>query len=323
MSDTQAPPAAIRNFALLSGQSPGRSRLPTLEPTLGRINDRFSRFLRGALLQHLRRGVEVVAAPIELVKHRDVLERLETPTHITLVNMKPLHGTIVLLLDLQLVVAIVESRFGGSSRFPARTANRDFTPFEQKSMRRVIEATLQQFALAWEPFGSFEPEIVRQETNPQFAGFATADDMIMVSTFEVQIDFGRGKLVTCIPYASVEPMHDALMSGIVEDSTDRDLRWSESLRTGVEQAAITLNVELGTIDISISELTSLQPGNVFEMDRPETLTVESNGVPLFRGRWGRYGRKIGVRIEERLPRPTDLADPARPVGGKDESANDR
>jgi len=128
MSDTQAPPAAIRNFALLSGQSPGRSRLPTLEPTLGRINDRFSRFLRGALLQHLRRGVEVVAAPIELVKHRDVLERLETPTHITLVNMKPLHGTIVLLLDLQLVVAIVESRFRRKQPLSRRAPRTGISP---------------------------------------------------------------------------------------------------------------------------------------------------------------------------------------------------
>ena len=48
-----------------------------------------------------------------------------------------------------------------------------------------------------------------------------------------------------------------------------------------------------------------RPGNVFEMDRPETLIVEAGGVPLFRGRWGRHGRKIGVLIEERLASPAD------------------
>jgi len=29
--------------------------------------------------------------------------------------------------------------------------------------------------------------------------------------------------------------------------------------------------------------------------------VEANGVPLFRGHWGKHGRKIGVKIDERLP----------------------
>ena len=36
------------------------------------------------------------------------------------------------------------------------------------------------------------------------------------------------------------------------------------------------------------------------MRRPESLVVEAAGVPLFRGRWGRHGRKIGVMVEERL-----------------------
>ncbi len=322
MSDTAEQPGAARPYHLFAEHSPARNRMPTLEPTLERINDRFSRFLRSALLQHLRRAVDIAPAAIELIKHRELLERLDVPSHLTLVNMKPLRGSILLVHDVPLVVAIVESRFGGSSRFPMTTANHDFTAFELKSMRRVVETTLEQFALAWEPFGTFEPDIVRHETNPQFAGFATADDMILVSAFDVRVDHGRGKLITCIPYQTVEPMHEELMSGIVEDSVDRDLRWSDALRSGIEQAAITLNVELGTIEISVAELTALQPGNVFEMDRPETLTVESGGVPLFRGRWGRHGRKIGVRIEERVIRQADplvaVRRDSRKHGGADE-----
>jgi flagellar motor switch protein FliM len=149
------------------------------------------------------------------------------------------------------------------------------------------------------------------ETNPQFAGFAPAEEMIILSAFEIQIDHNHGRLVIGIPYPAVEPMHGELTSGIVEETAERDLRWSGELRGGVEQAAITLSVELGQIEISVADLAALRPGNVFEMDRPEILTVESGGVPLFRGRWGRYGRKIGIRIEERLSRSLE----ARRNGG--------
>jgi flagellar motor switch protein FliM len=307
MSDTVDLTALGYGVDRFGASGPGKSRMSTLEPTLQRINDRFSRYLRGALLQHLRRGVVVNSIGIELVEHRELMERLGSPTHLTLVNMKPMRGTIVLMIDAQLVVAIVETRFGGNGRFPINLSNRDFTPFELKSMRRVVETTLEQFTTAWEPFGRFEVEIVRHETNPQFAGFATADDLIMVSTFEVSVEYGKGTLAIFIPYAAAEPLQEQLTSGVVAEAVEQDTRWYDALKIGVEQAAITLNVELGKIEISVGDLVALRPGNVFEMDRPDKLIVQAGGVPLFRARWGRHGRKVGVMVEERLNSLTEVS----------------
>ena len=298
-------------YDLFSEAGPARSRLSSLEPTLQRINDRFARYLRGALLQHLRRGVTITADGIKLVEHRELMEGLGGPTHLTLFTMRPLRGTIVLMVESSLVVSLIETRFGGSGRFPIN-ANRDFTAFELKSMRRVVETTLEQFIVAWEPLGRFEIGPLRHETNPQFASFAQAEELVIVSTFEVAVDQAKGKVATYIPYAAVEPLQEQLMAGVVADDGDTDTHWSETLHQGVQQAAITLNVELGKIDISVGDLIALRPGNVFEMDRPDMLTVEANGVPLFRGRWGRHGRKIGVLVEERVP--TKLTqEPGRPA----------
>ena len=319
MSDTVSP--SPPGYSLVGEAGPARSGMSALEPTLNRINDRFARYLRAALLQHLRRGVSVTPADIELVEHRELLERLGTSTHLTLVTMRPLQGTIVLMVDAQLVVAIVETRFGGNGRFPINLANREFSPFELKSMRRVVEIAFQQFVAAWEPFGTFEIEIIRHETNPQFAGFATADDLIMVSGCDVTVEHGKGMLATFIPYAAVEPLREQLRqeqsnSGSALGAVDRDLRWSDALRRGVEQAAITLNVELGQIEISVGDLIALQPGSVFEMDRPGSLIVEASGVPLFRGRWGRHGRKVGIMVEERLMAPADTLPAAMHNGAR-------
>ncbi len=297
-------------YDLLSAAGPARNRLSNLEPTLQRINDRFARHLRGALLQHLRRGVAIAPAGIRLVEHRELMESLGSPTHLTLFTMRPLRGMIVLTVDAPLVVSLVESRFGGSGRFPIN-ANRDFTAFELKSMRRVVDTTIEQFIIAWEPLGRFEVGPLRHETNPQFASFAHADELIIASTFDVTVDRGKGTIGVYIPYAAIEPLQEQLMAGLVADNGDNDTHWSETLQQGVQQAAITLNVELGKIDISVGDLVGLRPGNVFDMDRPEMLTVEANGVPLFRGRWGRHGRKIGVLVEERLP-PLNQ-DPVRPA----------
>lgn len=300
MSDAADQGPVVAGFSLLARSGSTRNLASALEPMLQRINDRFARDLRAVLLQHLRRGVTITPVPLELVEHRELMERLPTPTHMTLFNMKPLRGTLGLMAEASLVVAIVESRFGGNGRFPINTANRDFTPFELKSMRRVIDMTLEQFVAAWEPVGQFELDAMRHETNPQFAGFAAAEDRILVSGFDIEVDHGRGRLAVFIPFAGVEPLQEQMTSGTVSDVVEQDLRWSERLKAGVAQAGITLNAELGKIEISIGELMALRPGNIFEMDKPDTIVVEAGGVPLFRGRWGRHGSKIGVLVEERL-----------------------
>jgi flagellar motor switch protein FliM len=314
MSDSADQASPLENFSLFAKSRPARNRTSALEPTLQRINDRFARFLRGSLLQHLRRAVAIVPTGIELVEHRELMERLPSPIHLTLFNMKPLRGTVVMMVEASLVVAIVESRFGGNGRFPINLANREFTPFELKSMRRVVDTALDQFITAWEPVGGFEIEAVRCETNPQFAGFATAEDLIVVSGFDIAVDHGKGRLETYIPFSGVEPLQDQMTSGIVADVVDHDLRWSERLKAGVAQADITLNAELGKIEISVGDLVALRPGNTFEMDRPDTIIVEAGGVPLFRGKWGRHGNKIGVLVEERLSHTSD--DPNIRVGGR-------
>ena len=305
MSDVTEQAAGPPVFDLLAEANPVRSRLSMLEPTLQRVNDRFVRYLRAALLQYLRRGVTITAEGIKLVEHRDLLDQLGSPTHLTLFTMKPLRGIVVLMIDAPLVVSLVESRFGGDGRFPINVANRDFTAFELKSMRRVVETALEQLIIAWEPLGRFELGPLRHESNPQFSNFAHAEDQIFASTFEVAVDKGKGRIGVYIPYAAIEPLQDQLVAGMVDDAGDHDQRWSETLKHNLQQASITLNVELGKIAISVGDLVGLQPGNVFEMDRPESLVVEASGVPLFRGRWGRHGRKIGVMVEERIAAPTD------------------
>ncbi|HZU89987.1 MAG TPA: FliM/FliN family flagellar motor switch protein [Stellaceae bacterium] len=298
MSEAKERPASVRRYVFFDEHRPSRAWMPTLET----INERFSQQLRAAMVQELKPGI-VVTPPgvIQLIRHGELIDRLAAPSHLTLARLKALRGTILFAADAELVGWIVESRFGGSGRFPVAPRNREFTLFEQKTMRHVAAIILEQFALAWKPIAALEPEILRHESNPQLAGIANAAETIIVSAFDVKLAGGGGKLTVAIPYVALEPLHERLMSGIVERPFDQDQRWREALQRGVGQAAITLNVELAVIAMTVRELLSLRPGDVFEIERPNSVTVEASGLPLFLGRWGRNGRKIAVRIEERLP----------------------
>ena len=315
MSKTAERAASVRRYIFYEEHRPSRTWMPTLDV----INDRFSQYLRSEFLKHLGPEVEVApAVAIQLVRHKELIEQLTVPSYLTLANFNPLRGTILAAADAHLVGWIVESRFGGDGRFPLKIADREFSAFEQNAMRRVMETALEQLAQAWQPIGTFGAEILRHETQPQFAGIASADESIIVSSFDVKIGRGGGKFTICMPYTMLEPLHDRLIAGIVKRAVDHDQRWYQTLKFGVESATLMVNVELAEIELTVRDLLDLQPGKVFEIDRPEAVTVKADGSPLFRARWGRHGRRIGVKIEERLlPASEMLASPRSDPTGKD------
>jgi len=199
----------------------------------------------------------------------------------------------------ELAHSIVEIFFGGAGKFPVNIGNREFTAVEQRVLRRVVAIALREFVTAWEPVQSFEPEVLRYEFNPQFANVASPSDLVIVSTFRVTIESGGGWVTVCLPYNAVEQLRDQLMSGVASDRHADD-RWFGMLRVGVERVNLHAAVELLDIEISVNDLLKMRNGDVFEVELPETVTVNINNMPLFRGKWGRHRGKSAVRIESKL-----------------------
>ncbi len=314
MSDTATPDVpqgtgAIRNYDMFVQDQAAPTRMPTLEV----LNDRFSRSLRVALFHHIRKGVQIDSGTVALVKHFELIERLASPSFMVLVGLRPLRGTMLVVIDAPLVVATVESRFGGNGRFPVTKAQRDFTTVEHKVMSRVTEIILEQFAGAWQRVADLQPEILRYEFNPQFVGITASGEQVITTTFQFKIDNGEGTLMIAIPAAMLGPIHEQLMSAVASDTAEPDGHWFEQLKAGIEQVTLPVRVELAEIEMSVSDLLDLSPGDVFEIERPQSVVIEAEGVPLFRGRWGRYGAKSAVRIDGNI-NPKEESLPARMSG---------
>jgi flagellar motor switch protein FliM len=271
-------------------------------PTLHTINERFADYCRAALLQHLQQPVKVAPEfTIELIKHSELIDRLAMPSLLTLAMLKPFYGMMLIAVDADLVGLIVESRFGGNGRLPlAAIPNREFAPLEYRAIRLVVERLLDQLAVAWEPVAAFAPEIVRHEVKPAFATIGGPTDLVFVSNFAVTVANGGGTLRIAIPYLLLEPLHERLAGTSALKRNPRDPRWSEEISSGIGGATTEINVEFAAIEMTVGDFLTLRPGSVFEIGRPDSVTVRSHGLPLFRGRWGRHGRRIAVRVEERL-----------------------
>src|SRR5690349_12439757 len=134
MSDMQTHRPSVRPFVFFDEHRPARAWIPTIDM----VNERFAQNLRGTLLQHLQPEVEVTPLlAIEVIKHSDLIDRMAIPTHLTVVNLPPLRGAILIAAEAELVGWIVECRFGGSGRLPVSVSHGEFTAIELHAMRRV------------------------------------------------------------------------------------------------------------------------------------------------------------------------------------------
>jgi flagellar motor switch protein FliM len=295
----EPPPAAgeARHFDLGSSARIVRGRMPTLEM----VNERFARLLRTAIYNMLRRTAVVAQYSMQFVKFCDYINRLMLPTSLNLCQLPPLRGTGLLVLDPRLVFALVDLFFGGKGRH-AKIEGREFTAIETSIMRMLLANACENLREAWAHIIPLQPQIVGSEVNPHFANIVSPTEIVVVSTFKIEIDDQGGEFHITLPYSMIEPLREVLEAGVQSDRIERDDRWSQALRHEIEDAQIEMRVVLGHSTLTLAEVMKLAPGDILPTDFAGLVTLFAEDVPLFRGVYGHSGGQQALKLSERTAR---------------------
>jgi len=300
---TEAPqqPGEARSFDFRSQMRIVRGRMPTLEM----INERFARLFRVSLYNLLRRSPEIAVSPVELKKFSEYVHTLHVPTSLNLVKVNPLRGTALFVLDPKLVFTVVDNFFGGSGRH-AKIEGRDFTATEQRIIHMLLRSAFSDLREAWSHIQSIEVEYMQSEINPHFANIVSPSEVIVVTSFHVELDGGGGDLHVTLPYSMIEPLRDVLDAGVQSDRVDNDGRWLHAMRDEINDAEIEMTTLLGRASLSLGDMLNLKPGDVIPCDFTGKVTLLAETVPVFRGSFGLSRGQQAVKIEERMRRAKTL-----------------
>ncbi|MBG0789931.1 MAG: flagellar motor switch protein FliM [Desulfovibrionaceae bacterium] len=273
-----------------------RGRMPVLEI----VNDRFSRLCTNALANTMRKRVDINPISIDMSKFGDFMRSLPVPTSISIFKMDPLRGNALLVVDSRLVFALVENFFGGAGSQP-KVEGRDFTPIEQAIVERVVKIALANMEESWKPVHEVHVEMVRTEVNPQFAAIVPPSDVVIVVTFEVELENAIGSLICCLPYATMEPIRSKLHASFQSERLEVDHVWINRFKERLMETPVEMVVRMGKTAISGRQLLYLQEGDIIllDTDEDELLEAEVEGVRKFKGLPGRVkGNKAFKVIKE-------------------------
>ncbi|MCR8921664.1 flagellar motor switch protein FliM [Dasania sp. GY-MA-18] len=286
-----------RSYDLTSQDRIVRGRMPTLEM----VNERFARYTRISLFNLLRRTADVAVGGIQIQKFGEYVHTLYVPTSLNMVKLRPLRGTGLIIFDAKLVFKLVDNFFGGDGRH-AKIEGREFTPTELRVVEMVLRDAFVDLQEAWKAVYPVQFEFVNAEVNPSMANIVSPSEVVVVSTFHVELDGGGGDMHITLPYSMIEPIRETLDAGLQTDVDDVDDRWVNSLREDVMGATVTLNGTIAKKQISLRDILDLQEGDVIPVDIPDTMVLFANDVPVFNTKLGVSKGNMALQVVDKIDR---------------------
>ncbi len=283
-------PFDFRNYSIST-----RLKIPGLEV----INEQLARSLRMQFSTLLREMVDITNIPIQMERFKDFLIKIPVPTSIHIFKLEPLKGQALLIIDAPLVFVFVERFLGGGERKVIKVEGREFTPIEQRLIKKVVNIIFVELEKAWKNIYPVKPKYIRGEVNPQFARVLQPEETVIVSGYSVDLEAISGKIQLCYALSTLQPIKERLYSPYqIEEYVDAT--WRKTIENNVLNSEVEVKAMLGRSQITVNDLLNLEEGDVIVLDKKmeEPVEVYIEDTLKILGKLGVFKNHIAVQVEK-------------------------
>lgn len=268
--------------------------------TLQMIHENMMRLLTTTLSTKLRTVVDFEVASIEQLTYDEFTRSLPEPTIIGISELEPFSGQFLLEINPDIGFAIIDRLFGGFGQ--PLEEGRSFTDIEETVLKKVLNWFLGTLPEAWENILRVTPRLAELESNPQFTQIVPSNDMTIIITFSARIGESEGLVNICLPYIMLEPIVPQLSAQqwFASSREEQTAQHLENLKKRVRKAPLEVEVELGSTELTVTDLLYLQEGDVVRLDKltDELADVRVGSNIKYRGIMGTRHRHKALKVME-------------------------
>ncbi len=266
--------------------------------TLEIIFDNYARHVSSYLTGFLRTSTTIEVNSAEQLTYKEFSNSLPSPVILSIFEMLPYKGSIILELSAGIGYSIIDRILGGQGLGLARL--RDFSEIEKVLIKRVVGNMINYLIEPWENVANIKPRLEKIETNAQFAQIISPNEMVALVSLKIKIGQVEGFMNFCIPFMVIEADMDRLNTRFwFTSSVDEEhLNYKDAMSEDIERTKLSVRSILGKTYISVNEFIDLQVGDVITLDSyvNSDLTILVGDKPKFYGKPGIVKRKNSVLI---------------------------
>lgn len=293
----------IKNYDFRRPNKLSKDHISTIEM----IYDNYSRIVANYLSAQIRSNVKVDVISVEQVTYEEFMKSIPNPTLLSIFQMPPLQGALLLEVNPQFGFQMIDLLCGGSAEHKQNI--RGFTDIETNIIKEVVGEMIGNMKLAWEDVLEVDPKLDDIETNPQVNQIMSPNEPVALVTFSAEISESKSYMNLCIPYLAVENIIDKLYIQHWFENEERDEygEYYNTLTGNIMPSKVDLNVLLGKTKITVNDFLDLSLGDVIELDKsadkPLRMYVEDQ--LHFHVQPGIYNNKLSVQVVDIVEKDVD------------------
>jgi flagellar motor switch protein FliM len=262
------------------------------------VQENLARGLATVFAGTLRAVTQVTPTEIEQCTYDEYNRSVPNPTLLTLLAMQ--HHRVGALFEMPLALAYAATELLLGGKADGAQPERAMTDLELSLMRAFVDELLPEFKTACEPIMQVEPEILGQESNPQFAQIASPSEMVILVPFKVQLESVTGTIRFCIPHTRLQPYLDAVSASNGAGTGRAPVEDTVRLRDQVCLTSVELAAVLRKSNARAGQIVDLEIGDVLLLSHSTSmpLSVHVQGVNVYEATLGRVNHQLALQIFE-------------------------
>ena len=265
---------------------------------LNYVHDAFARDLSVYLSAQLRTIVDITLTSMDQVLYSEYVMSSAPPSALYVVGIKNMSQQLVFELDPRLVIFMIEKLFGGSGNFVRKP--REISQIERRIMSKIMSRAFRELEEAWQQVHEMEMYEESFETNAEFVQIIPGVEPTLVGTFDISIYEQHSFLNICYPYILLERMlgRAGIKQWLSSTTSDVDPKIRSRYEESIRNTTVEMRAELGRAMLPISELMSLEIGDVIPLQQKvtEPVRVFIGDRETFKAGSGKVGKRRALRI---------------------------
>ncbi|WP_442599508.1 flagellar motor switch protein FliM [Neobacillus sp. D3-1R] len=270
--------------------------------SLTRIHENFARLLTTFFSAQLRTYVQISVASADQIPYEEFIRSIPKMTILNVFEVPPLDGRILMEVNPNIAYAMLDRMLGGRGSSMSKVEN--LTEIETRIMSTTFERAFENLTEAWSSIYDIDPMLDIFEVNPQFLQMVSPNETVVVISLNTTIGEVSGMINICIPHVVLEPIIPKLSVHYWMQKEKKETKpyEVELLEKQIQNADVSVVVELGESEISIQDFLMLDVGDVIELNQliVQPLTIKVGDIPKFIGQPGKVNKKIAIQVLDTL-----------------------